>query len=105
MRLEMRRTCDAAPVQYEGTVEGHPFYFRARYDGWFFAVAATLDEAINAPSFDEANSGDMFPNGAFVREAQWGDGPFTASYMPVEEAERIIRWCAEAYMEAIQRDM
>jgi hypothetical protein len=34
MLLEMRRTTDAMPVQYEGTLEGHPFYFRAKYDEW-----------------------------------------------------------------------
>jgi len=95
MQLEMRRTCDAAPVQYEGTIDGRPFYFRARWNAWYFAVTAGCDEA---------NGCDALPHDAFVREALWGDGPFAASAMPVEEAERIIRSCAQAYVEATQRD-
>jgi hypothetical protein len=31
------------PVQGEGTVNGLPFYFRARADTWIFAVASTPD--------------------------------------------------------------
>jgi hypothetical protein len=80
MRLEMQRTCDAAPVQYEGTIDGRPFYFRARWNGW------------------------SFRHGSFVRQGQWGDDPFAASAMPFAEAERIIRMCAEAYVETTKRD-
>ncbi len=33
-----------------------------------------------------------------------GGSPFAASFMPVEEAERIIQMCAEAYVETTSQD-
>jgi hypothetical protein len=81
MRLELWRTWDAAPVQYTGTMDGRPFSFRARWNTWSFV------------------------HGSFVRQAQRGDGPFAASAMPFEEAERIICRCAEAYVETTKRDV
>ncbi|HEU5348103.1 MAG TPA: hypothetical protein VFU63_05770 [Ktedonobacterales bacterium] len=104
MELTMRRTCDAGPVQYEGTIDGRPFYFRARHDGWSFAVAVTLDDAIDVSSFDLASISGTLPNGAFLRAAKWGDEPEAASYMPFAEAERIIRTCAEEYVDAAECD-
>jgi hypothetical protein len=89
MQLEMQRTLDEAPVEYEGTIDGRPFYFRARHDGWFFGVADTIDEASIA---------DTLPHGTFFRRANWGNGPYAASHMPFPEAERIIRACAEEYV-------
>lgn len=124
MQLEMQRTANGVPVQYEGTVEGRPFYFRARNDRWFFAIADTLDEAVEAPSalgvadfvakrdlgmdeffkladlVDLASSSDPLLPGPFVREALWGETSWAASFMPFEEAERIIQACAEEYVAA-----
>jgi hypothetical protein len=61
-------------------------------------VADTRDAAIKGASFS-----DQFPARAFYCTAQWGDGPSAASYMPFEEAERIIQVCAEAYLKATKR--
>ncbi len=108
MRLEMRRTTNAAPVQYEGTIDGRPFYFRARHDGWSFGVAATFDEAVEVSSFDPAIDRTTLPYGTFLRAAKWGDRPDAASYLPFEEAERIIWACAAEYAaeygDAAERD-
>jgi hypothetical protein len=62
-------------------------------------VADTRDAAIEGASFS-----DQFPVKAFYCTAQWGDDRDAASYMPFEEAERIIRVCAEAYMKATKRN-
>jgi len=47
--LDYRFPCDAAPVQAEGTLDGHPFYFRDRGDygapGSFAAGYMALAEA------------------------------------------------------------
>jgi hypothetical protein len=76
------------PVQGYGTVGGLPFYFRARHEYWCFCVAKTPDgDPISVWSERDG----------FYREADWGDGQFAASWMPVAEAERIIRECAEQH--------
>ncbi len=80
----MERITDAAPVQYEGMINGRPFYFRARWMGWTFTVANTLDEAIST-------------QGIFFRESTYGKNA-DASYMPHEEAEQIIRQYASEYL-------
>ncbi len=48
MELEMEQITSAAPVQYQGTVNGRPFYFHSRHEDWTFAIADDLDEAIIA---------------------------------------------------------
>lgn len=62
------------PVQAEGTVDGRPFYFRARWQHWSFDV-------------DDVT----------FREARWGDSPFAAGWMPHDAARNIIERCAEEY--------
>jgi hypothetical protein len=51
MDIQMRMTCQAAPVQYEGTITTAPgvttwFYFRTRNEQWRMSVAPTLDDAV-----------------------------------------------------------
>jgi hypothetical protein len=86
----MRRTCDRAPVQYEGAIDSKCFYFRARWDEWSFTVADSFKEAITGLSEGEL----------FMRTGRYGDNqhPYAASYMPYEEAERLIRACADEYV-------
>ncbi len=90
MNIEMTRTCDTAPVQYEGTVEDKSFYFRARWDEWSFTVADSLEEAV-----DGFSEGEIF-----LRTGSFGDNqhPNAASHMPHQEAERIIQACAAEYL-------
>src|SRR5262245_31139700 len=70
------------PVQAEGTIGGEPFYFRARGTHWSIGIG-----------------GDVVGNPDWNREVPWGDGPFSAGWMPIEEAKRIIEQCAKDYME------
>lgn len=75
------------PVQAEGTVDGKPFYFRARGNFWSFALSE--DTTISSPDEDTAD---------FYVEEEYGDTPYEAGYMPIEVAESIIRRCAEEYL-------
>lgn len=84
-----RRTCDAAPVQYEGTVGDLHFYFRARWNGWNFGVGLTEEEAVDTAMYD---------TGLFSRSSTWGDYEFAASWMPFDMAEEIIRRCIDEFL-------
>src|SRR5690349_5713024 len=77
-------TSPMAPVQAAGTVAGWPFYFRARWDTWTFAVSmrAGLDPA-------EIHG----PEAGFFRTGKHGVTPQDASYMPLDEARHIIQKC------------
>ena len=78
------------PVQAEGTIIGKRLYFRARWDEWSFSVASSED-------------GDpvdiQLPEQGFLREGQYGkpDG-YEASWMNYDDAEAIIRRCAQEYI-------
>src|SRR5438309_2831992 len=97
LELTATCTCVAAPVQYEGTVNRRLFYFRARYNEWSFAIADTLDDAVNASAI-------WVPLGGFYREAEYGDSENAASFMPHDEAERIIADCARHYLSERTKD-
>ncbi|MCI0456555.1 MAG: hypothetical protein L0Z62_06200 [Gemmataceae bacterium] len=70
-----------APVQALGTVLGREFYFRARHDCWSFEVA---DDQGRFPS----DGGGVV---GFTREGHHD----SASYMPLDEACRIIEKCIQ----------
>ena len=83
-----------SPVQAWGTVLGRDFYFRSRHEHWEFAVS-------ESPDIDPA---DLFPDAnrecLFLREGQYGQGRFAASYMPLDVAAQIIERCAREYAES-----
>ena len=68
------------PVQAEGTVDGKPFYFRARGEHWRMGIG-----------------GDPVGDPEWSREEKWGDSQFAAGWMEVGEAKKIIKRCAEEY--------
>jgi hypothetical protein len=86
------------PVQGEGTVDGVPWYFRARGTRWSLAIAATPDgDPIDVDYLD-------VPVGAWLtRGAADEEGEFSASWMGYAEAWRHVEaaiaayraWCAE----------
>ena len=51
------------PVQAEGFIDGEEFYFRARGQRWSMSIG-----------------------GDWYYEEEWGDGPFSAGWMPEETA-------------------
>ena len=91
--LDYHFTCDAAPVQGEGTLNGHPFYFRARGDQWTFSLAE--EPGLDPVFIDSAES--ALGRGYFL-EGQYGPpGSFAASYLPLAEARMLIDECARRY--------
>jgi hypothetical protein len=73
-------TCSACPVQIEGTAYDVPFYFRARGNRWaIYFDNPTLD----APPYTGGH---------------YGDGPYDAGYMSVEEALEFIAGAARHYL-------
>jgi hypothetical protein len=94
-------TCTAAPVQAEGTFLGKSFYFRARHEHWGFALSE--NPAIDPMDIVSTERGAA--HGFFVEE-KYGDQLSAASYMPLDEAERIIESCAERYLrERMKREI
>ena len=75
------------PVQGVGTVAGHRFYFRARHDSWTFAVSADRD-------VDPVDI--QLPGQGFRREGSYTQSD--AGWMPLDEAEAIIRNCVREYL-------
>ena len=73
-----------APVQALGTVAGRELYFRARHDEWEFEVA--LEDGEIASDHDEPP--------VFHRTGRSEN----AGFMSEEEAEALVRNCAEQYL-------
>jgi hypothetical protein len=89
LQLDGVFTCVAAPVQAEGTVASKSFYFRSRHDAWSFAIALTAN--VDPVDIDRPEKG-------FLRQANYGVGSSDASYMPLEDARRIIIDCAREFL-------
>lgn len=61
------------PVQAEGTIDGLPFYFRARGQRWSIEIGKSSD-AEKSFTYSEA----------------WGAEPFAAGWMDEDEVHRLI---------------
>jgi hypothetical protein len=87
--LSYQFTCNAAPVQAEGTFRGSAFYFRSRHNEWTFLLSE--DQVINpaAIQFTEQEDEYGFFASGFYKNA---------SFMPLKEADEIIRQCLEEYV-------
>lgn len=73
-----------APVQAEGTVRGHPFYFRARHDGWSFDIGPDPIGGTNV---------------IFSRESDYGEPRgFEASWMEHDEALGFLLRCVDEFL-------
>lgn len=72
------------PVQADGTVNGKPFYFRARGEHWSMGIG-----------------GDPVADPEWYRRQPWGDTPFEAGWMPFEIARGFIETCADDYMKGL----
>lgn len=70
------------PVQAEGTINGQPFYFRARGDGWRIGIGG--NDIVAAPDWSY--------------EEDYGDGPYDAGWMTKDEARAFIKQSAEKFV-------
>lgn len=81
-----------APVAARGTINGKPFAFHARWDGWAFTVALHPEVDPEGIARNDERS--------FYMEGDYGvSGSYDASYMPEADAELIIRNCIKVFME------
>ena len=85
MNLEVEYLGGNCPVQAEGTVNGVPFYFRARGQHWSFAIGP--DPVAVSLGWEEG----------FYRSEEWGDSLFAAGWMEQNIAMKIIEKCAAEY--------
>ena len=69
------------PVQGEGTINGAPFYFRARGRSWRLEVG------------EDANCEPLW----YHRE-WWGDGKYAAGWMPLDTAREMIAKAAALWL-------
>lgn len=79
--------CGHCPVQAEGTIDGFPFYFRARWDAWSLRVAAE-------------KNGDPILHSTWMHEEEYpGGGEYGAGYASKEECVEFINKCAKLWAE------
>ena len=93
------RIVGQAPVQADGRLAGHPFYFRARHSGWSFTLCTNAD-IDPAGLFGGGDAQGFFTHDDLCGYELWGDygTGHDASYMPYTVAERLIRECAVRYL-------
>lgn len=71
------------PVQSEGFIDDHPYYFRSRGSHWTFDVSAPDGDAVAGPS--------VYSKAAFV-------GPWPAAgWLPEKDAEKIVADCVAEF--------
>ena len=83
-KCHLRMTCEACPVQIEGSIDGLYLYFRARWDSWRLAIAQTSELAVRASRMADA---------IFYHQACTFDG----SWMEPEQVDKALRACLTAY--------
>ena len=81
VKVEITQGGGLCPVQAEGTINGKPFYFRARGSSWRLNIGGE----------------DLILKPEWSYEEDYGDGPFDAGYMSEEEARTFIQKAAEMY--------
>lgn len=88
------------PVQAKGLIDGEPFYFRARWEGWSLSIGSDHEDNSN---FTGVHGRDVVGNPRWYHEEEWGDGPYDAGWMPEDEARRMILKGTLLFRAAISR--
>lgn len=81
MTLKIDMIGGNCPVQAEGTVNGQPFYFRARGEHWSMGIG-----------------GDPVGEPKWYREREWPGGEYAAGWMDEKEALSLIESTAAAFI-------
>lgn len=77
------------PVQGEGTINGVPFYFRARGQRWAMSIG---EDPIGISCGQQEG---------WHRSEAWGEDEYAAGWMPRETARDIIFRCADDYSKEV----
>lgn len=88
MNLVITMIGGQCPMQAEGTINGKPFYFRARGEHWSFSVG----------------DGDIHGDTDWYLSVRWSRDQFGAGWMTEAQARAIIAQCAIAYSATIITD-
>ena len=81
-KFPMTRTCTNCPVQYEGEINGRPWYVRARGESYRLQIAAAGNTEKYAALASDA---ELILDGSI-------QSPFAAGWMPDAVAEGLIQW-------------
>lgn len=84
-----------APVQGHGTVDGHAWYFRARWAGRSFEIAEPAEVDWTAVDIGQEVGGWR------IQDQAWGEDEFAASYMPYATAWAIIQQCITRFRDGL----
>lgn len=82
------------PVEYIGKADGKAYYFKARGSRWKMVIAENAEACI-AATREQAS---------FYCTGHYGKDEFAAGYMPLEQAEAIIRHCVQLWRDAQSQD-
>ena len=93
------------PVQAEGFVGGHPFYFRAKWNFWDFTVCTNHDYADAGSQIDPPDdTPGFFKAGDY--EGYWLGEDFgndtDASHMDIETSRTILEKCLNRFLEDLR---
>lgn len=87
----------ATPVEYSGKVDQSEYYFRSRGQQWEMIIGPTVDQCVEASLTERP-----LENVEFYCAGRYGRERFDAGYMPLEQAEEIIRRCVRLWRAAQQ---
>ncbi len=90
------------PVQANGRVHGHRFYFRAKWDAWSFTLCMTGCDPSGLVTPEQRGYFSDGEDEGFYLEESFGSET-DASYMTPAQAEAIIRACASVFERAQAR--
>jgi len=82
----------AVPVEYTGKAFDKEYYFKSRGNRWIMAIAETVDQAVEAIGAE-----NPLRVAEFFRVGRYGNDKFAAGYMPLEQAEELIRRCVRLW--------
>ena len=84
----------SGPVQAEGTINGFPFYFRARHDTWTFAISENPEiDPVDIQIIETGKRYGFFAEGRLGKEWE-----YLASYMDSDKVTEIIKKCSKEYL-------
>ena len=93
--VTVRSRIPGTPVEYTGKAFDKGYYFKARGQSWRMAIAETIDKAVEALGTDEP-----LEFAEFFAVGRYSENDFAAGYMPLEQAEEIIRRCVRLWKAA-----
>lgn len=85
----------ATPVEYCGKADRKEYYFRSRGQRWEMIIGDTVDQCVEA-----SLTNNPLENAEFYCTGRYGKEQFDAGYMPLEQAEEIIRRCVRLWRAA-----